>query len=236
MGRGLDARADVIHCRAMFIGHFAAGFAAKKFTPYTSLGTLMLSVQLLDLIWPTFLWLGVERVRIDPGNTAMTPLAFEYYPWTHSLAMSLAWAVSFGGIYAFFRRYQRGALVVAIGVFSHWVLDFVTHRADLPIAPGLPIHVGLGLWNSVPATIVLEMAMFVSGLWLYARNTEPTDRLGTHALVAFSIAMPVTYAANIVGPPPPSAETLALVGHAQWLFIGWAMWLDRHRVAIRQWH
>src|SRR5918994_6210600 len=111
VGPGLDAPADVIHCRPMFIGHFAAGFAAKKFTPYTSLGTLIVACQLLDLVWPTFLMLGIERVRVDPGNTAMTPLDFEHYPWTHSLAMSLVWALVVGGAYAFFRRYSRAAWV-----------------------------------------------------------------------------------------------------------------------------
>jgi hypothetical protein len=166
----------------------------------------------------------------------MTPLDFEYYPWTHSLAMSLAWAVVCGAVYAFFRRYPRGAWVVTFGVFSHWLLDFLTHRPDLPLMPGAAIRVGLGLWNSVAGTVIVEMAMFLYGLWLYARNTEPTDRLGTHALVAFGVALPVIYGANIIGPPPPSAEAIALVGQAQWLLIGWAVLIDRHRVAIRQWH
>jgi membrane-bound metal-dependent hydrolase YbcI (DUF457 family) len=165
----------------------------------------------------------------------MTPLSFEHYPWTHSLAMSIVWALVFGLVYAVFRRYPRGAWVVALGVFSHWALDFVTHRPDLPLAPGAPIRVGLGLWNSVPATLIVEMTMWFCGLWFYARNTEPTDRLGTHALVAFGIALPVIYLANLVGPPPPSVDAIALVGQAQWLLVGWAIWIDRHRVAIRQW-
>jgi len=97
----------------VFIGHYGAGLAAKRFTPYTSLGTLTVGVQLLDLIWPTFLMLGIERVRIDPGNTRVTPLAFEYYPWTHSFAMAIVWAALAGSAYGVLRRQSRGAAIVA---------------------------------------------------------------------------------------------------------------------------
>src|SRR5690349_22099125 len=76
----------------VFLGHYGAGLAAKKLAPYTSLGTVIVAVQWIDLLWPSALMLGLERVRVDPGNTTVTPLAFDYYPWTHSLAMVLAWA------------------------------------------------------------------------------------------------------------------------------------------------
>jgi hypothetical protein len=219
----------------VFLAHFGTALAAKRLTPYTSLGTLILAAQLLDLVWPTFLVLGIERVRVDPGNTQVTPLAFEYYPWTHSLAMALAWAAALAALYAFFRRYSRGALVVAAAVLSHWVLDFVTHRPDLPLAPGIGPAVGLGLWNSRAWTLAAEGVAFVAGVWLYARNTEPSDRTGTRAFAAFVIVLPLIYAANVFGPPPPGADAIALAGHAQWLLVAWAVWIDRHRVAIRQW-
>ena len=219
----------------MFLGHFAAGLAAKKLTPYTSLGTLLLSAQLLDLIWPTLLLLGHERVRIAPGTTAATPLEFVSYPWSHSLAMAVVWALLFSGAYALIRRYPRGA-VVALGlVVSHWLLDLVTHRADLPLIPfGGPV-VGLGLWQSVPATVAVEALMFALGLYLYKVNTEPVDPIGTHAFVAFVVALIAVYAASLFGPPPPDETTIAYVGQAQWLLVVWGYWLDRHRVAIRQW-
>ena len=219
----------------MFLGHFAAGLAAKKLTPYTSLGTLLLSAQLLDLIWPTLLLLGHERVRIAPGTTAVTPLEFVSYPWSHSLAMAVVWALLFSGAYALIRRYPRGA-VVALGlVVSHWLLDVVTHRADLPLIPfGGPV-VGLGLWQSVPATVAVEALMFALGLYLYKVNTEPVDPIGTHAFVAFVVTLIAVYAASLFGPPPPDETTIAYVGQAQWLLVVWGYWLDRHRVAIRQW-
>jgi len=219
----------------MFLGHFGAGLAAKRLTPYTSLGTLILAVQLLDLAWPTLLVFGVERVRIDPGNTRVTPLAFESYPWSHSLLMSLAWAALLAGGYFIFRRYPRGAWVIGLGVVSHWVLDFVSHGPDLPLAPGLDLTVGLGLWNSLRLTLLVEAVLFFGGLWIYVRNTEPTDPLGRHTLTGFVIVLLIVYALNVFGPPPPGVDAIAVAGHAQWLLVGWAVWIDRHRVAIRQW-
>jgi membrane-bound metal-dependent hydrolase YbcI (DUF457 family) len=219
----------------VFIGHFGAGLTAKRFTPYTSLGTLVVAVQLLDLIWPTFLMLGIERVRIDPGNTRVTPLAFDYYPWTHSLAMALVWAALAAMGYALFRRPSRGAWVVAAGVLSHWVLDFITHGPDLPLWPPDGPLVGLGLWNSVAGTLAAEALLFAAGLWFYAAHTEPTDRVGRYSLRAFAVTLPLIYAANLLGPPPPSANVIAVAAQAQWLLVLWAMWIDRHRVPIRQW-
>ena len=219
----------------MFLGHFAAGLAAKKLTPYTSLGTLLLSAQLLDLIWPSLLMSGIETVRIAPGVTAVTPLDFVHYPWSHSLTMAAVWALLFAGLYTFIRRYPRGGMVLLALVLSHWVLDLVTHRPDLPLLPiGGPV-VGLGLWNWRWATVAVEALMFGLGLYVYAVNTEPVDAIGSRAFVAFAVALVAIYASSLVGPPPPDVKTLAWVGQAQWLLVAWGYWLDRHRVAIRQW-
>src|SRR3989475_3148531 len=114
----------------MYLGHYAVAFAVKKAAPRVSLGTLFISVQLLDLLWPIFLLLGIESVRIDPGNTAFTPLDLHDYPYTHSLVGALVWSVLGGALTFAVTRYRRGAWVVAAAVFSHWVLDFVTHRPD----------------------------------------------------------------------------------------------------------
>jgi membrane-bound metal-dependent hydrolase YbcI (DUF457 family) len=219
----------------VFLGHYGAGLAAKRLTPYTSLGTLIVAVQWIDLLWPSALMLGLERVRVAPGDTVVTPLAFEYYPWTHSLAMVLVWAVLVAGAYAFFRRYSRGAWVVGAAIVSHWVLDLVAHRPDLPLWPPDGPEVGLGLWNHVTATVAVELVLFVVGLYLYARSTEPTDGIGRVGLAAFAVVMPVIYLANVFGPPPPNAEMVAVLGQAQWLLVAWTVWIDRHRVAIRQW-
>lgn len=219
----------------MFLGHFAVGLAAKKFTPYTSLGTLLLSAQLLDLIWPTLLLMGTERVLIAPGDTAVTPLHFVSYPWSHSLVMAAVWAALLAGLYMLIRRYPRGAIAACGLVLSHWVLDLITHRPDLPLLPiGGPV-VGLGLWHSLPATVAVEGLMFALGLYLYKTNTEPVDAVGSYAFVAFAISLIGIYAASVLGPPPPDETTVAYIGHAQWVLVAWGYWLDRHRVAIRQW-
>src|SRR5262245_41021395 len=112
----------------MFIGHYAVGFGSKKAAPEVSLGTLFLSVQFLDMIWPLFLILGWEHVRIDPGNTAFTPLDLHDYPFSHSFAMALVWSLLFGRVYYMVRHYGRGSFVLGLGVLSHWILDFITHR------------------------------------------------------------------------------------------------------------
>jgi hypothetical protein len=212
----------------MFLGHFAVGLAAKRAAPRTSLAALFLAAQLLDLAWPALVLLGVERVRIDPGNTAFTPLAFEHYPWTHSLLMVLLWAVALGAAYRAATGYVRGALVVGALVLSHWVLDLVTHRPDLPLAPGAAA-VGLGLWDSVGATLLVEGALFAGGVWLYASGTRAAGRAGAVALwslVAFLVAV---YAANAFGPPPPDARAIGAAGLLMWLFLPWAAWIERTR-------
>lgn len=215
----------------MFIGHFALALAAKPVSPRTSLGTLFAAAQLADLVWPILLLLGLESVKVDPGNTAFTPLDFVSYPWTHSLLLAIAWAAGFALAYLGRARLARGAWVVGVLVLSHWALDFITHGPDLPLAPGAA-KVGLGLWNSVAATVILEGALFAAGVLVYARKTRPRDvvgRLAFWALVAFLVAI---YIANILGPPPPSARAVSLVTLLMWLFIPWAIWIDRHREPV----
>lgn len=218
----------------MFLAHFGVGFAAKKYTPYTSLGTLLLSAQLLDLVWPWLLWLGYEHVRIVPGITPIAPLDFISYPWSHSLAAVVVWALLFSAVYAFFRRYPRGAVAMFVLIVSHWVLDFVSHRPDLPLWPAGP-KVGLGAWYSLTGTLVAEGLIFVLGLWLYARHTEALDATGRRALPAFAVVLALIYGASVFGPPPPDVSSIMWAGQAQWLLVLWGYWLDRHRVAVRQW-
>ena len=215
----------------MFIGHIAVGFASKRMAPKASLGALMAAPMTLDLLWPLFLVAGWEQVRIDPGNTAFTPLDFVSYPYTHSLAMSTVWAALFALIYWAVTRYIAGAWVIAGGVVSHWILDFVTHRPDLPLYPGGVSRFGLGLWNSVAGTIAMESVMFAAAVWIYASSTKTRDRVGTYGFWVFVAFMIVTYFANAFGSPPPSAEFLAKFSLGIWLIPLWAWWFDRHREA-----
>ncbi len=216
----------------MFIGHFAVAFAAKPVVPTVSLGTLFLACEWVDLVWPLFLFMGLERMEIRPGVTAFTPLDFVHYPWTHSLAMCTAWAIGLGLLYLLMRRDRRAALVVAAVVLSHWILDFIVHRPDLPLAPGSDARFGLGVWNSIPATLAIEGALFVIALGFYLSRTRALDRIGRWGLYALIAFLLLAYGGAAFGPLPPSVEAIAwagLIGGGVTALLGY--WIDRHRTA-----
>jgi hypothetical protein len=213
----------------MFIGHFGVGFAAKTVAPKVSLGTLFLAAQFIDLLWPTLLLLGVERVRIEPGITTVTPLHFEHYPVSHSLLAVVGWAALLGGVYFGLRRSVRGALVIGLAVLSHWLLDLLVHRPDLPLYPGAAQLFGFGLWSSLSATLAVELPIFAAGVWMYARATEALDATGRWALWGLVAFLGVIYVGNLFGEAPPSVAAIAWIGHARWLLVAWAYWVDRHR-------
>ena len=214
----------------MFIGHYAIALAAKKGARKASLGTLILAAQFLDLLWPLLLILGVEHVRIVPGITRFSPFDLYDYPISHSLLMSLLWSLLGGGIYYFFRRNRHGALIVGACVFSHWILDFLTHRPDMPLMPGRTEYVGLGLWNSIPATIIIESALFLAGIILYVRTTKPVDAAGKYTFWAFIGFLLASYVISIQS-LPPDESSLGWGGLPLWLFVAWGYWIDRHRKA-----
>ncbi len=213
----------------MFIGHYAVALGAKKAAPQVSLGTLFLAAQLVDLLWPLFLLLGIEHVRIDPGNTVMTPLDFYDYPVTHSALGAILWGILIGGVYLAAKKNVRNAVLVFLVVFSHWLLDLLTHRPDLPLVPGGAARYGLGLWNSMVGSIVVEVGLFVTGIVLYLHTTSARDRVGRYAFWSLVGLLGLIHLGNIFGPPPPDTRMIAYAGNALWLFVAWAYWVDRHR-------
>jgi len=214
---------------AVFIGHFALGLAAKRATPRVSLALLFGAAQLADILWPVFVAAGLEQVRIDPGNTAFTPLDFVSYPYSHSLLLLLVWGVLLALLSRPFTRGRRVFAVIAALVASHWLLDFVTHRPDMPLYPG-GAKFGLGLWNSIPATAAIEVPLFAAGVWIYSRVTHPRDRTGKWAFGSLIVTLLLIYVANIFSPPPPSVPVLTIVAIAGGvLFTAWSGWADRHR-------
>jgi hypothetical protein len=215
----------------VFLGHFAAGLAAKRAAPGISLGTLFLAAQLADLLWPILVLAGIERVKIRPGITAVTPLDFVSYPWSHSLLALSAWGVLLGLAYAVARRGRAGAALLVVLVLSHWILDVASHRPDMPLAPGTGPKLGFGLWSSLPATLAVELGLFALGVALYARATTPRDRTGTWALSSLVGFMTAVYLGSVFGPAPPSSRAVAWSGLAMWLLIAWGYWIDRHRRA-----
>jgi len=213
----------------MFLGHFAVAYAAKPLARRTSLGVLFLASQLPDLAWPLLLLAGIETVRIAPGDTAVTPLEFVSYPYSHGLAAALVAGAALGGLVFAARRDRRGAVVAAALVPVHWVLDLLSHRPDLHLAPGVATRVGLGLWRSLPATMAVELGLFGLGLGLYLRVTRARGRTGTVATWGLAGVLLALYAASLFGPPPPSVTAVAVAGNATWLLVLWAWWADRRR-------
>jgi membrane-bound metal-dependent hydrolase YbcI (DUF457 family) len=217
----------------MLLGHYAVALAAKHYAPRTSLGTLILAALLLDLIWPLLLLVGWERVHIVPGLTKVSRLDFEHYPISHSLLMAIVWAGLLGGGYHIFRRYPRGAAAIAAAVVSHWFLDLLAHRADLPLWPGSSTKLGLGLWNSIGGTVFIELALLAAGVIMYAGITRPRDNMGTRGLAALVAVLLLIFISSFFAPPPTSERGVAIVTLGLWLFVPWGYWLDRHREPSR---
>lgn len=213
----------------MFVGHFALGFAAKRATPRVSLAVLFLAALLADVIWPILVGAGIETVRIVPGITAVTPLEFVSYPYSHSLVALLLWGVILGALVQWFSGGRATFAVVGGLVLSHWLLDFITHRPDMPLYPGGATY-GLSLWNSVAATLVVELAMFAAGVWLYMSATRPCDGIGRWSFVALTAFLLIAYVGNLAGGPPPSISALYVTGLAGGaITVVWSWWTDRHR-------
>lgn len=217
----------------MFIGHYAVALGAKRAAPTVSLGVLFLACQLADLVWPTLVLLGIERVEIRPGDTVVTPLHFAYYPYSHSLLALALWGAGLALVYRLLRHAAlRSALVLFALVLSHWVLDFATHRPDMPLTLSGSTRLGLGLWNSLPGTIVIEGLLFAVGLGLYLGATRATDRIGRYALWGLVVFLLGVYALNLASPPPPSVAAVTWSAQALWLLVAWAFWIDRHRTGM----
>ena len=214
----------------MFIGHYALALASKPLAPQVSLGTLFLACQWADLLWPTLVMMGVESFAIRPGITAVTPFDFESYPYSHSLLSLLIWGVLIGLIYRVVRGGpSRSAVLLAALVVSHWLLDVIVHRPDLPLAPGIGPRLGLGMWRSVPLTLAVEFTLFAVGVTLYLRATVARDRIGSIGLWALLAFLALVELGNVLGPPPPSVRAVVVSAQALWLIVLWGYWVDRHR-------
>jgi membrane-bound metal-dependent hydrolase YbcI (DUF457 family) len=215
----------------MFIGHFALGFAAKRLAPRGSLPLYFAAAQLPDLIWPLLVLSGRERVTIVPGDTAWSPLRFDDYPLSHSLLMDAVWGLLFAGGVWLWTRSRASAWVSGTLVLSHWLLDFVSHRPDLPLLPGSSARLGLGLWSSVPATMLVEVGLFGGGVWLYRQATRPKDAQGKYGLAILVAMLLFAYLGAAFGQPPPNVRAVAVADIVGALVaIAAAAWVDKFRL------
>jgi membrane-bound metal-dependent hydrolase YbcI (DUF457 family) len=214
----------------MFVGHFAVGLAAKRAAHKVSLGTLILAASLSDVLWICFFPAGIEQVTIQPGIMAANSLNLVYIPFSHSLLMDAIWGGLFAAGYFLFRRDSRGAWIIFAAVLSHWFLDVATHRPDMPLAPGLELRFGLGLWNSRMATFMVEGALWLGAVILYARSTRPVRRAGVYAFWTMFVLLTALWILSLGGQPPPSLASLAIVNTVFFTIVeAWAYWMNRCR-------
>jgi len=216
----------------MFVGHFAVGFVAKRVEPRISLGTTVLAAMLPDLLWSIFLIAGLEHVHFKPGIGAANYFELTDIALSHSLLMDAIWAAALASAYYLRRRYPRGAFVLFFAVLSHWLLDFLSHRPDMPVAPGVHRFFGLGLWTSLPATLLVEGGFWLAAVILYARATRARNRAGVYAFWTVVVLLTLAWYNNVAGPPPPNPSN---AGIASLIFfsiaVAWAYWINRLRPA-----
>jgi membrane-bound metal-dependent hydrolase YbcI (DUF457 family) len=212
----------------MFVGHLSLAFAAKPRARGLNLGWLMAGVCALDLVWPPLVLAGIEHVSIVPGATAFTPLVFDSYPWSHSLVMACLWGLVLAAI-ARWRTPTAVAGLLFLLVVSHWVLDVATHAPDMPLWPGPSPKFGLGLWYSIPATLIVEGAMWLAGIWIFLRTAPPRTTGARIAFWSFVIICTVMWATGPWGPVPPSERALGWFAMIGWLIVPWAAVADRQR-------
>ncbi|MGB2664645.1 MAG: metal-dependent hydrolase [Candidatus Acidiferrum sp.] len=216
----------------MFIGHFGVGFGLKRMAPRISLGLLIAATVWADILWTVFLLLGWEHARVSIGDTRWTPLDLYDYPCSHSLIFMALWATALALAYRACRSDITGAVAIWIGVVSHWVLDWLTHRPDMPLYPNGPKH-GLGLWNSIPGTLVVELVLFVGGVLLYSRGTRPRDPIGRYGFWSYVAVLLVLYIGDRFSSPPQGIKSMAVSGLiATLVLIAWPWWFDRHRESL----
>jgi hypothetical protein len=217
----------------MIIGHYGPGFAGKLLAGRVSLGTMFLSVTFTDLLYAVLMAVGVEQARSDAGGTPFMPFFVPRFPISHSLVGVLASAVAFALVYFALRRDLAAAVVLAVGVASHWLLDWINQPPNLQIVPGGP-KVGLGLWNSVGWTAALELAVFFGGLALYLRATRANDRIGRVAIWVLAALLVLPYLTALALPPVPHLRILTALCVSPFLVVPLGYWIDRHRQPVAQ--
>ena len=215
----------------MFVGHYGPSFAVKAIRPAIPLWLLFIAVQLVDVVWAVLVLLGIEKVRIVPGITASNPLDLYYMPYTHSLVAGILWAVAAIVVCKPLRgvRNWSAAAWIGLAVFSHWILDLLVHRPDLPLYDDT-MKVGLGIWNYPAIALFLEALLLFAGMTMYLRRTRAINAIGSVGPPLFGILMLGIQCYVFFGPPPvsPSAAAItALVSYA--VFAAVAQWLDRQR-------
>ena len=222
----------------MFTGHFAVAFIGKRAGRKLSLGTLLFACLLSDLLWCVFMIAGIEHVRVKPGITivpgmrAIDVLEASEISYSHSLLMTGIWGALLALLHFSRRRNLAAALMLFAVVVSHWILDFISHPPDMQLMPGeREQHFGLGLWNSIPATLFIEGAFWIAAILLYIRSARgPRNRTASLAFWIGCVIVTAAWIGNIAGPPPADLSTIGFTSLSFFsLTVGWAFWINRLR-------
>ncbi len=223
----------------MFAGHLGAGLLLKRAGRNVSLGWLFFAAMLLDVLLWLLVLAGVESVRVPAHFRTMADLTFDF-PWSHGLVASLGWSLAmFLAGWTVLRRGPRhrlaGALALAAAVLSHFVLDWLVHIPELPVAGRDSTLLGFGLWHHLPLAWTVEAALALGGVWVFL-TTRPRDRRRASALVA---VMTLLTAMTIVGQASSSApsSTVAMAGSSLViiaLLVAFGWWVDRDDGNARQ--
>ena len=218
----------------MFVGHYGPSFAIRAVRPEIPLWVLFVAAQLVDVAWGLLVLAGIEKMRIVPGITAASPLDLYYMPYTHSLVAALLWSVGAAVVcrWAFRWKGWGAAWWVGTAVLSHWILDLVVHRPDLPLY-GNTAKVGLGLWDYLGTSLVVEALVLAGGLWLYMSRTTGLTRVGRIGPVVFAVAMFAMQVGMLFAPYPPAPAAVAMSALVAYVaFAAVAGWIDRQRVPV----
>lgn len=210
----------------MFIGHYGPALAAKAVVKTVPLWVLFVAAQWVDFLWAGLVILGIEKVRIVENFLGVNPLDLYYMPFSHGLPSAVLLALLFGGLVATGFKLNRVAVVgvVAATAFSHWLLDLIVHRPDLPLVFD-QMKVGLGLWANPYVSVPTEIAIMFAGLALYDRAVPSPTRRGTIALWVFGFAMAALQVQNTFfqqhPPTPEGFAQLSLVGYTSLTALAW---------------
>lgn len=216
----------------MFIGHYGVGFALKRIEPRLSLGTLILGTVLLDILFGIFLLTNLEHARIVPGATVVSPFEFYDYPISHSATGAIIWSALGFLVYLLWpsgdrHSRMRPALTFAAAIFSHFVLDVISHSPDMPLLTNDSVRIGFSLWNSLPATIIVEFSLFLAGVIMYIRSTRSSSWVGKFGPAFMAVLLGIFYLGGIFGPPPPDMEAVAFtITIGQLILTAIAYWID----------
>ena len=213
----------------MLVGHLAVGLFAKRIEPKISLGTWILAALFSDLLVFPLLIAGIEHFDVVPGATVNRSVGRDIV-YSHGLLSNVIWATLFATIYFLRRRYPRGAGLLFAVVLSHWLLDFISHRPDMPLAPGMHRVFGLGLWNSVAATLFVEGGFWLLAVIIYARATRPTKRAGSYAFWIGVALLTLVWYGNISAGMDQNPVKAGIGGLIMFsLLVAWAYWINRLR-------